>query len=669
MTTVSAEHAVTSAEPVPVKEFTLSIDTGGTFTDGFVSGAGRHAQVKVDTTPHDLTEGFMACVQAAAAAMGEDLEGFLGKLGVVHFSSTIATNTAVQRSGPQVGLIVSGGADRAYGTSEQFSALGAFISADMIVSVPEAVDDTGQVITEPDARSVDDAVRFLLEQGTAMIVVSFGNAHLNPSNEQRARDLITASYPRHYLGAIPVLQASRISIAPDDFGRTATAVLNAYLHPALVRSLYKAEDGLRRGGYQRPLLIVNTDGSSTRVAKTRALDTFNSGPSAGVLGAVHVASALAADNVCTFDVGGTTTDVAFIAGAVAPLTPETLAADLSVPHPAVDLWSFGLGGGSIIARTESGLTVGPGSAGSSPGPACFGLGGTNATPTDVWLTLGYIDADRFLGGRRVLLKDESIAAIERLFGPDDERDLEEKALDALDAVHQALGEGMRDWADRHPGIRNGPDRWLFSYGGGGGLLAVAAAESLGIQRVVVFPQSSVFSAFGGGLLPIAHNYRAALVGSRMDDVVAKLAASAVRDLRAEGVTELAAVAALLRTASQEGDFGQTAAATLADLLEGTSSLELPADATRVELRVEVERPRELAVRMGPEADNRDSRTVSTRGGLAAYPIVSGLGEPDAPSVQGPVFLSARDTTIIVPAGWSCSFTELGYGIIQKEEAA
>ncbi|HUG50445.1 MAG TPA: hydantoinase/oxoprolinase family protein [Terrimesophilobacter sp.] len=648
------------------QEYRLSVDTGGTFTDGFVSGLGRQAQVKVDTTPHDLTEGFTACVEAAASAMGETVDGFLSRTSVVHFSSTIATNTAVQRSGPKVGLIISAGTLSAYGTAEQFDSLSSFVDQDLVLEVAERVNDSGQVESGPDPAALDEAVRQLLERGIAMLVISFRNAHLNPANEERARALITASYPRHYLGAIPVLQASRISLDADDFGRTAAAVLNAYLHPVLVRSLYKAEDRLRQSGYQRPLLIVNTDGSSTRVAKTRALDTYNSGPSAGVLGAAIVAEALGAKQVCTFDVGGTTTDVAHIRLGVPPRTPATLAGSLSVPHPSVDLWSFGLGGGSIIAREGTRLTVGPGSSGSSPGPACFGLGGSDATPTDVWLMLGYIDADNFLGGRRVLRRERSEEAIERLFGADDHRSTQEKALESLDAIHAAVATGMRAWAANSPELTSGPDRWLLSYGGGGGLLCVAAAESLGIDQVVVFPQSSVFSAFGGGLLPIAHNYQSAVAGNSVPATIEKLVMSAERDLRAEGVVDSSTVRAVLRAGAAGGEAEIVKSCSLAELLSGGSTPAGIITAQRIELWVEVERPQELAVRMSATATTEQSaRAVITKDGPASYPIRSGLGQPGATPIVGPAFLAARDTTILVPEGWYCSFTDLGYGLIRK----
>ncbi|HEY9523054.1 MAG TPA: hydantoinase/oxoprolinase family protein, partial [Thermopolyspora sp.] len=395
----------------------ISVDTGGTFTDGFVTSGERSAQVKVDTTPYDPTVGFGVCIAAAAAAMGEELPEFLAKAQMIHFSSTIATNVVVQRQGARLGLIVTAGQESGlYGSREQAGALTAFVSAGAVRGVAESVDAAGTVVTELDAVELEVAVRELLEAGVQIVVIAFANAHLNPANELRAKQIIERSYPRHYLGAIPLILSSQVSLADDDHGRTALAVANAYIHPSLARSLYRAEDLVRREGFGSPLQIVSTDGSSTRVAKTKAIDTFSSGPTAGALGAAIVAQALKAEHVVTIDVGGTTTDVAHITAATAPRTRTTAFGPAILPHESVDIWSLGLGGGSFItvdpATTD--LRVGPVSAGAIPGPACFGLGGDQPTPTDVWLTLGYLEPGEFLSGRRHLSLDHARAAIGRL---------------------------------------------------------------------------------------------------------------------------------------------------------------------------------------------------------------------------------------------------------------
>ncbi len=677
---ITASAAQPGAGPVqqavgarPRRAFTMSIDTGGTFTDGFVSDGARTAQVKVDTTPHDLTIGFRACLEAAAAAVGHELTGFLAALSRLHFSSTIATNTIVERRGAPVGLIVTQGAQSTlYGTEAQANALGTLVDLELVRGISEEVDDRGAVKVPPSERELGTAVREFLERGVRLLVVSFAGANLNPANELRARELIDRSYPRHYLGAVPLMVASRVSLAADPHGRTAAAVVNAYLHPNLVRALYLAEDRARDRGLTRPVLIVNTDGSTSRVAKTRAIDTYDSGPSAGVLGASYVARALHAQNVCTFDVGGTTTDVAFLASGRVPVSADTEVGEVIVAHPSVSLHSFGIGGGSIIAMDDDGaIRVGPRSAGASPGPACFGLGGEWLTPTDVWLLLGYLEPGEFLGGRRRLSPGPARAVAQALadrLG----KSLDNALLDAQEAIRRVLGEHLIGWAARHRdlGASDPSTRWLFSYGGGGGLLCVEAADILGIPRVVVFPHSSVFSAFGAGLLPIAHSYQtvvpagsgeAALLGA-----VARLADNARRDLRTEGVRGLDKVQASLAIGS-----GRRDDLILAEVLGAPESLVrrdgIVAVATRVALHVSV--PREAVVEMITGAEGSETgrlHEVLTPAGRLSVPVLPGLGDPAASSSSGPIFLRAPDTTIFVPAGWSVSFTRQGYGILSKE---
>lgn len=676
---VTAERvAPTAADPSHAqRSLTLSIDTGGTFTDGFVSDGKHTAQVKVDTTPHDLTIGFAACIEAAASAVGEELGVFLSSLSRLHFSSTVATNTIVQHRGATVGLIVTRGAEASlYGSGKQAQALGEFLDPDLVRSVAEQVDATGEVTAAPAPAEIEAAVRDLLERGVRLLVLSFANAHLNPANELLARGVIDRSYPRHYLGAVPLLVASRVSLAPDDFGRTATAVINAYLHPRLARTLYHAEDGVRDRGLTRPLLIVNTDGSTSRVAKTRAIDTYDSGPSAGVLGASYVAAELGAQQVCTFDIGGTTTDVAFLGDAQVPVAEVTEVGPLVIPHPSVALASFGLGGGSIISVGDAGsIQVGPDSAGASPGPACYGLGGDQLTPTDVWLLLGYLEPGEFLGGRRRLDPEPATAAADRFAARLGAVNLKAALLQARAAIHSELSVQLLRWARRQSAMMWAPssDRWLFSYGGGGGLLCVEAAEVLNIPRVVVFPHSSVFSAFGAGLLPVAHSYESVVaVGAgvaALAETVARLADNARRDLRAESVTELTGVSATLRIGAGE-PHRMSLAELLADPPASLGRAAAASEPTRCRLAVSVAHDPVVAMIMGEATRTEDrARRVQTSDGAVSIPIVDGLGRAGGGAVAGPAFLEAPDTTILLPEGWSATFTPQGYGVLVKGAAS
>jgi N-methylhydantoinase A len=303
------------------------------------------------------------------------------------------------------------------------------------------------------------------------------------------------------------------------------------------------------------------------------------------------------------------------------------------------------------------------------------LGGDTLTPTDVWLLLGYLEPGEFLGGRRQLDVEPAravAAALAEKLGTT----IEDTLLQAKAAIRRELTEHLRAWAAHHPalGASDPASRWLFSYGGGGGLLCVEAAEALGIRRVVVFPHSSVFSAFGAGLLPIAHFYQTVVPAGSDDAAIAaavlRLADNARRDLRAEGVRTLAQVNATLT-------FGADRARTLtlADLLQAPEAFARADQGAPVAVRVglDVSVPHEVAVEMitaenqsNSATPGRERRVLSTEGAIAV-PVHAGLGDPNAAPVPGPAFLQAPDTTIFVPGDWSVTFTPQGYGILSQED--
>ena len=182
-----------------------------------------------------------------------------------------------------------------------------------------------------------------------------------------------------------------MSAVADDASRTASAVVNAYMHKRLALSLYRAEDDLRRAAFRHPLLVVTAGGTVNRVAKTRALSTFQSGPAAGVHAGALLCRAHGVETALTADVGGTSTDLGVVAGGW-PVDRRSIdVGGLAVAQPSVEVFSLAVGGGSICRVQDGRVWVGPESAAAIPGPACYGLGGRNPTPTDAWLVLGYLD--------------------------------------------------------------------------------------------------------------------------------------------------------------------------------------------------------------------------------------------------------------------------------------
>jgi N-methylhydantoinase A len=290
----------------------------------------------------------------------------------------------------------------------------------------------------------------------------------------------------------------------------------------------------------------------------------------------------------------------------------------------------------------------------------------------VWLELGYLEPGEFLSGRRRLDPGSgraALAALAAALGASPE----EAALAALDAIHTTLATHLRGWAAGRPGLTGaGPaSRSLFSYGGGGGLLAVPAAAALGIDEVVVFPQSSVFSAFGGSLLPIAHTYHAAVqdVGDPglVGQALAGMLDRAARDMRAEGVPSQAALTAAVTLSDFTGQESVMAGPFL-DLLRDPvgAGVWLPASG-RGRLSACITAVSRPSLRpAGPGGTVTGTRKVRFADGVIEVPVASGLGCPGEPPVAGPAFLDAPDTTVFVPAGWTAEFGALGYGIVRRQ---
>lgn len=529
------------------RKATIDIDTGGTFTDGFATLDGRVATVKVETTPHDLTVCFNECLEAAAQQLGlPDASGLLRYAEVVRYATTIGTNTLLQRNGPKLGLLVSRGYEKSLYAlrSQAANPIFSILPAHMVVAIDAEMGADAQPITPIQEDEVKRGVKQLLEQGARMIVVSLKGANFNPALELQIRDIVNSDYPKHYLGSVPMLLGHQVSIRPNDASRTNAAVLNAYLHKEMVRYLYKADDDLRNRGYTRPLLIVHANGGAARVAKTRALSTYNSGPVAGLLGSDHVRRLYNLDNVVTLDVGGTSSDISLIADGRYDYNFSSSIHGIPVDLPMIEVHGVGAGGSSIAAVEAGVLRVGPESAGSMPGPACFSLGGLQPTGTDAFLTLGFIDPDYFLGGRRRLDREAASKAIAEHIASPLAISVEEAAARIKQRLEENVGSYIRELLQR----RNLPPGQfaMFAFGGAGGLLAAGIARSLGIETVYTFPFSSVFCAFGSSMLDVAHHYERPLSQTvhgadaaphdfdALNGFVDELCSAAYRDMRGEG---------------------------------------------------------------------------------------------------------------------------------------
>ncbi len=529
-------------------EFNMDIDTGGTFTDGFIRGNGRTELVKVDTTPHDFTICFMECIEEAARKFGfESASEFLIQMKTLRLSTTIGTNTLIQGSGPKLGLLVTHGiGENAYapaGTTNP--AINFLIPENMIIGIDEEISELGESIHAPESTQVLSSIKNLLEKGARRIVVSLARSPLNPIHEKRCQEIILEDYPAHYLGSVPLLLSTEISSEINDQYRTNAALIDAYIHQEMTHYLYKADEDVRNRRYRWPLLIVHATGGVARVAKTKAIDTCDSGPAVGLFGVAFLARLYGIENVVTVDVGGTSTDIGLLAHGELSYTAERKMSSIPVRERVIETISIG-GGGSSIARLNEKtgkLRVGPESAGAIPGPACYSLGGSKPTVTDAWVTLGYIDPNYFLGGRRKL--DTGLA-----------RDvIKEQVADPLSITVEEAADSIVKEMSSHSAksveefIRDkslqAKDVVMFAFGGAGGLACSSMARVAGIPKIYLFPFGAQFCAFGSSCTDVLHSYSRAQNLSldpkfanntfkEFNNIVQEMASDAYFDMEGEG---------------------------------------------------------------------------------------------------------------------------------------
>jgi N-methylhydantoinase A/acetophenone carboxylase len=522
--------------------YTIDIDTGGTFTDCFLygsgSGSGGVRTVKVPTTPHDLTVCFLNSIKAGAQAFGLSTEDLLYETEIIRFSSTIGTNTIIQRDGAKVGLLLTRGAERLAPTIDA-EGRPPLVAPEMVIGLAEAVDAAGGVREAPEPPAVLEAAQLLIDRGARCLVVALENAHCQAANERAVREIIKREYPRDYLGSVPVFLSSDLTTRPGYGLRINTAVLNAYIHGKHARLLYKAGEDLRRLGYRRTLFIGHNTGTVARVAKTRAINTYNSGPAAGLLGAREIGRLYGKQNVIATDMGGTSFDIGCVSAGQPGFTLEPDVEGFRCNLPMMAIRALGAGGGSI-ARVEQGLLrVGPESAGAAPGPACFGLGGSAPTLTDANLVLGILDPGYFLGGAMPLDAARAHAAIEKHVAVPLGLGVQDAAVRIREAVEAAVG---REVGEACRALPDAADALMIAYGGAGAIHACAIAGHAGLGRIIVTPYSAVSSAFGSSLLDAGHLYyrridaplRSEIAAERLVTALAAMRGDAERDMRGEG---------------------------------------------------------------------------------------------------------------------------------------
>ena len=479
------------------------IDVGGTFTDLVLLDGSSVRLAKTPTTVENQAFGALAALdQAGADPSALDL--------IVH-GTTTTTNAVLTRRLSKTGLITTAGfrdvlelgrrtRPAPYGMTGQFMPV---IPRDLRLEVPERMDARGQVLTALDEDAVRTAVQALVDAGCESLVIHFLHAYANPAHEVRAAEIAAEIWPNAY-----ITQGHALLSESREFERGVTAAVNASVQPLLERYIGRFRQELGNKGYTRDLLVMNGNGgmvSSTRVAE-EAAKTVMSGPASGVMAAAYTGRRAGVSDLITYDMGGTSTDVALIRRAE-PAVSHEIEIEYAMPiHvPMVDVRTVGAGGGSIARVDEGGLLqVGPDSAGADPGPICYGRGGTLPTISDANLLLGRLNPAALLAVENtVALDDIRQIFLEKLGLP-----LGISAEDAAAAVLRIANMRMAA-AIRMVSISLGADPRdfaLFAFGGAGPLHASALARELSIPRVLVPARPGITNALGCVVADLRHDF-------------------------------------------------------------------------------------------------------------------------------------------------------------------
>jgi N-methylhydantoinase A len=678
--------------------YSLAIDIGGTFTDAVLRREdGALIVDKTLTTHHDLLEGFfrgVGLVMAKADATAEQITGV-----VVH-ATTVVTNALIERKGLPTALLVTRGfrdiltirnEHRYEMFDPQIEFAEPLVPRELTFEVDERVLATGECLRAVDVAEITELAERIRASGVASVAICFLNSFRNAANEQAVAAVLAAALPE-----VSLSLSSTVAPQIREYPRASTTVVNAYTAPITEPYLRGLAAGLeQRAIGHKPLIMLSSGGIiGAEVAARNPVRMIESGPAAGALAAAHFAKALGLDRLMAFDMGGTTAKACLIEQHE-PLVTGSFEVDriyrfmegsgMPLTIPCIDMIEIGAGGGSIASIDQLGLLkVGPRSAGSMPGPACYGRGGQDATVTDADLVLGLLDGANFLGGDMALDLDAArtaIAGVGEVIGTD--------VIQTASGIFRIVAETMAAAAREHATDRGFDYRGLplLAFGGAGPVHACAVGELLQSSAVIFPPHASVLSAFGTLVTPVRLDLvRSAL--SRLNGLDWQETDSILGELTLEGTDALTAAGvacadirlrfgADLRYVGQQNEVsielaGDPRRTHDADILHatfeqayfaqyGVNPSHVPVEL--VSWRVTAEGPRPSfggvarpPVAHGPAKAARAIGLWRTSGDVPVYDrAVLGAGQ----ALIGPVIVEERETTIVIPPSWSAQVDDLG----------
>jgi len=534
-------------------KYRLGIDAGGTFTD-FVLVTNKQGVklYKSPSTPEDGTIAIRNGLSQISEDIGESIENIIQNADLCINGTTVALNALIEKKGVKVGLICTAGhedsieirlghKEEGYRYDAQYPP--AYMLAPRYLRKPinERVISDGSIKTPLNETEVREAVAYLKEQGVVAIAISYVWSVLNPEHERRTREIVEEMMPGTF-----VCCGNEVYPQIREYTRTSTTVVNAYLGPVMARYVEKIDDYFISLGAKSPVRYFQSNGGLAigNVMRERAVNAINSGPASAPQASMHVAKPFGLNNLISVDMGGTSFDITLTKDGQTNLNKNIDFLRYRIGVPMIQVETLGAGGGSIAHLNEMGmLEVGPESAGATPGPVCYGKGGTKPAVTDANLVLGYLDPDTILGGTIKLDLSAAEKAINRDIAEPLNISLERAAYGISTLVNLNMVSGIR-----RVSIERGYDPRDFSLvcaGGAAGMHITALAEEIGIKDVLVPKVTSGLCAFGQTISDVKYNYLASCpmhIGdsgniSALNSTFNRLEAEGKKHLHSDGFTD------------------------------------------------------------------------------------------------------------------------------------
>ena len=658
----------------PEGDTRLGVDVGGTFTDLVALSEGTLVTAKVPSTPRDQSEGVMNAVEASGVEAGA--------LAALAHGMTVATNALLERRGARTALVTTEGFRDVLEIARQnrpslydltMDRPPPLIPRNLRFTVKERMGADGEV--EPlDKESLEEAVSAAKEADVEAVAVCLLFAFAHPDHERRVGEALREALPEAHVSL-----SSEVLPEFREYERFSTTAADAYLAPRLAAYLENLRGKVEEAGMPAPL-VMQSSGGVTRIedAVRDAAGFILSGPAGGVVGAAYVAGLGGYEDLLTFDMGGTSTDVAPVVDGEAQTTTETVIAGVPIKLPMVDVHTVSAGGGSVAWADAGGaLRVGPHSAGAEPGPAAYGQGGEEPTVTDANLFLGYLADGAELGGELVLRRDLSERALETL-GSELGLDGEEVASGIVRVANAEMARALRVIS-----VERGLDPRefaLLAFGGAGGMHACTLAEELGMETVIVPRAGGVLSALGLAISDLRRDYvRPRLIpledaaADELDEAFEEMEDAAEKDLDGPEFTRRADLR--YRGQSFELTVGAEAPAKIAERLHATHEQRYgyrmedePVELVNLRLIATVPVDKPKLEEGAPEGEaETDRRNASFGGEWAEVPVLDREALGEGSEVEGPAIVEFKESTCVVRPGWHGAVDGVGNLVLEREE--